>query len=90
MNFDRGGSGETAWGFTYASRVVAYGIIPQSALVGEVFGTAGEVSSPASYRAGVRWESPKWVIAGTYSSAFDGESGLGFALGVLYFTKQLF
>ena len=90
FNSDFGTDGESAWGFTYASRVSVYDVIPQSAIVAEVFGTAGEAYAKPSYRMGVRWESPKWVVAGTYSDAFDGSGGAGFELGVIYFTDALF
>ncbi len=90
VNLDHKQSRETAWGFTYSSRVAIYKIIPKSAIVAEVFGTAGKASSPTSYRAGVRWESPRWIVAGTYSNAFDGSYGAGFEIGVLFFTQPLF
>jgi hypothetical protein len=89
-NFDHKQSAKTAWGFTYSSRVAIYKIIPHTAIVGEVFGTAGDAQSPLGYRAGVRWESPKWVIAGTYSSFFNGFSGAGFEIGILFFTNAIF
>ena len=90
VNFDEDQTGETAWGFTYTSRAALYGVIPQSALVAEVFGTAGEAYARPAYRAGVRWESPRWVVAGTYSAPFDGSTGIGFELGVLVFTDPVF
>jgi len=90
VNLDEQQTGETAWGFTYASRLAMYGLVPQSALVGEVFGTAGEASAEPAYRAGVRWESPHWVVAGTYSALFDGSRGIGFEIGILYFTDPIF
>lgn len=89
-NLDHKQSGSAAWGFSYASRVAVYKIIPQSAIVAEVFGTAGKAFSPTSYRAGVRWESPNWVIAGTYSNAFDGSNFAGYEIGVMFFTDPLF
>lgn len=90
VNLDHGDSGGTAWGFTYASRMAVYGVIPQSAIVGEVFGTAGEAYAEPSYRVGIRWESPKLVIAASYSDAFDGSGGAGFELGLMYFTDPHF
>ena len=89
-NLDQGASGDTAWGFTYASRVAIYGIIPSSAIVAEAYGTAGEAESEPGYRVGVRWESPKWVVAATYADRFDGGGGPGFELGFLYFTDPRF
>jgi hypothetical protein len=90
VNTDSGDSGETAWGFTYAGRAAVYGVIPRSAIVAEVFGTAGEAYAKPNYRVGVRWESPKWIVAGSYSAAFDGSRGAGFELGIMYFTDPIF
>lgn len=90
VNLDQGATGETAWGFTYMSRLAVYGVIPQSALVAEVFGTTGEAFSEPGYRGGVRWESPKWIWALTYSDAFDGSGGAGLELGFMYFTDPRF
>ena len=87
LNTDYGEKEETAWGFTYSSRLAIYDVIPQSALVGEVFGTAGEAYSDPAYRLGIRWEGKKWVVAGTYSNSFNGDGGAGFELGVMYFTE---
>lgn len=90
VNFDHKQRNKTAWGFTYSSRAAFYNIIPQSALVGEVFGTAGEARAPISYRAGIRWESPKWILSATYSTAFDSSFGAGFEIGFMYFTDSLY
>ena len=89
-NLDQGTEGDTAWGFTYSSRLAVYGVVPQSALVAEVFGTTGEAFSEPSYRAGIRWESPKVIVALTYSDAFDGSGGAGLELGFMYFTDPRF
>ncbi len=90
VNIDDGEEGDTTWGFTYSSRLAIYGVIPQSAIVGEVFGATGEAYAEPSYRFGVRWESPKWVVAATYSDAFDGSFGAGFEIGIMYFTDPRF
>ncbi|HSM16917.1 MAG TPA: hypothetical protein VK845_07960 [Gemmatimonadales bacterium] len=42
------------WSFTYSTRAAVYGLVPESAVVGEVYGTEG-VTEP-QYRVGVRWE----------------------------------
>ncbi len=89
-NLDKEQTGQTAWGFTYTSRVAVYHVIPQSAVVAEVFGTTGEAYAPPSYRFGVRWESPKWVAALTYSDAFNGSGGAGVEFGLMYFTEPRF
>ena len=90
LNIDDGEEGDTAWGFTYSSRLAIYDVIPQSAIVGEVFGATGEAYAEPSYRIGVRWESPKWIVAATYSDAFDGSYGAGFEIGIMYFTDPRF
>ncbi len=90
VNMDQDNRDDTAWGFTYSSRLAIYDIIPQSAIVAEVFGTAGEAKSDPRYRFGVRWESKKFVIAATYSDAFDGSGGAGFEIGFIYFTEPRF
>lgn len=90
VDLDRERGGETAWGFTYGSRVAIYDLIPQSAIVAEVFGTTGEASTEPSYRAGLRWESPKLIVALTYTDAFDGSAGEGVELGFMYFTEPRF
>ena len=87
LDTDRKRSGENAWGFTYGSRIAWYGVIPQSAIVAEVFGTAGEAFTEPSYRAGVRWESQKVIVTLTYTDAFDGSTGGGTELGFMYFTE---
>jgi len=45
LNTDYGDGSETEWGFLYSTRVAVYGIVPRSAIVGEVFGTAGPRSA---------------------------------------------
>jgi hypothetical protein len=90
VNTDPDNSDDTSWGFTYTSRLAVYGLIPQSAVVGEVFGTAGEAYAEPAYRIGVRWESRKWVAALTYSDAFDGSGGAGIEFGLMYFTEPRF
>ncbi|KAA1188386.1 hypothetical protein F0M18_17970 [Pseudohalioglobus sediminis] len=90
LNTNREQESDAAWGFTYMSRLAIYDIIPQSAIVAEVFGTAGEAYAEPAYRLGVRWESPKWVVAVTFSEAFDGSAGAGAELGVIYFTEPRF
>jgi len=90
VNLDKDNSNETAWGMTYSSRAAFYDIIPQSAIVAEVFGTAGEAYSDPRYRVGVRWESSKLIIAATYSDAFNNSGGAGFEIGFIYLTDPRF
>jgi len=89
VNTDKDRTGEDAWNFTYSSRVAVYKIIPQSAIVGEVFGTVGEAHAPPQYRVGVRWESERVIIAATYGREFDGSGGPRFEIGAMVLTNQL-
>jgi len=89
LNLDKDQTGENAWGFTYSSRVAVYKLVPHSAVVGEVFGTAGEAYSEPVWRLGVRWESPHVIVAGTYGAEFDGSGGPGFEIGVMVLTNPL-
>lgn len=88
VNLDEDQSGETAWGMTWNSRVAVYKIIPQSAIVAEVFGTAGEAYAEPTYRVGVRWESPRVIVAATYGDSFSHSGSPRFEVGVMFFTKQ--
>ncbi|MCA6074765.1 hypothetical protein [Fulvivirga sedimenti] len=90
VNLNHKQSGNTKWGFTYSSRLAIYKIIPQSAIVSEIFGTAGGAYSPLSYRAGIRWEHTNLIVAGTYSRAFNKSYGAGFEIGILFLTEPLF
>lgn len=90
VNLDHKQSNNTAWGFTYSTRIAVYKVIPQSAIVAEVFGTSGQANAPISYRGGVRWENSKWVVAATYSSAFSNSNGAGLEIGFMFFTDPLF
>jgi len=90
LNQNDSNSDDSAWGFTYSSRMAIYDVIPHSAIVGEVFGTAGEARSDPRYRIGVRWESKKFIIAASYSDAFDGSGGAGFEIGLMYLTDPRF
>ena len=80
------------WGFTYSTRVAAYGVIPQSALVGEVYGTEGDLFSPMEYKVGIRWEPNKTIIpAITYGNTFSGAGrGARFEIGVTIFSPPFF
>jgi hypothetical protein len=89
VNLDKDQKGESAWGMTWCSRAAVYKVIPQSALVGEVFGTTGEAYAEPSYRVGLRWESPRVVIAATYGDSFSGSGSPRFEIGAIVLTKQL-
>jgi hypothetical protein len=87
VDLDRDQRDERAWGMTWCSRVAVYKLIPQSAVVGEVFGTAGQAYAEPSYRVGLRWESPRVVVAATYGNSFSGSGSPRFEIGALFFTK---
>ena len=89
VNLDHDQSDETAWGMTYSSRAAVYKLVPQSAIVGEVFGTTGEAYAEPTYRVGVRWESPRIIVAATYGDSFNGSGSPGFELGIMMLTDQL-
>ena len=80
------------WGFTYSTRVAAYGIIPKSAVVGEIYGTEGSLFSPMEYKVGIRWEPNGTIIpAITYGNTFSGEGrGARLEIGVTIFSPQFF
>ncbi len=79
-NEEYGAEKDSAWGFLYSSRLAIYMVIPQSAIVVEVFGTEGDAYSEPQYKAGVRWESQYVIVALTYGAALL--HGFGFASGL--------
>ena len=83
---------QSGWGFTYSTRVAVYSIIPQSALVGEIYGTEGDLFSPMEYKVGVRWEPNKTIVpAITYGNTFSGAGrGARFEIGVTIFSPPFF
>jgi len=90
LNTEYGASEQTAWGFTYSTRVAIYKIVPSSAIVGEVFGATGEAKADAQYKAGVRFESQYVVAALTYGGGLNGNKGAGFEIGIMVFTVPWF
>ena len=89
VDFDYGNNKKTAWGFTYSTRLAIYKIIPQSAIVGEYYGTAGELYSEPEYKVGIRWEPNDTIVpAITYGSAINGTRAPGFEIGVVIFTPR--
>ena len=89
VNTNQDRSGQTAWGMTWCSRLAVYKLIPQSAIVGEVYGTAGEAYAEPTYRIGVRWESPRVIVAATYGNSFRNSGSPRFEVGVIVLTSQL-
>jgi len=81
---------DPAWGFTYSTRLAVYKIIPKTAIVGEIFGTAGAAYSKPEYKVGLRYEPNQFIVpAITYGGTFDGSSsGAKLEIGVVIFTPQ--
>jgi hypothetical protein len=89
VDLDYGNNKETAWGFTYSTRVAVYKVIPKTAIVGEVYGTEGQAYSKPEYKVGLRWEPNSFIVpAISYGGSFDGSLGAGFEIGVIIFSPQ--
>jgi len=88
-NLDKDREGSDTLSASYSMRLAVYKIVPSSAIVAEVFGTVGEQHAPPQYRAGIRWESAKVIVAGTYGRQFDGEGGARFEIGAMVLTDPL-
>lgn len=89
VNFDYGEEGDTAWGFSYATRLALYGVVPKSALVGEIYGTEGDINDAIQYRIGLRWEpSSSFIAAVSWSQAFNGSPSGGFEVGIMLFSPR--
>lgn len=87
----RGGVNEDEfeWGFTYSTRLAIYKIIPKTAIVGEVYGTAGQIDADPEYNLGLRWEPHEQLnVSLTWGDSFDGSRGPGFQLGMLLYTSR--
>ncbi len=81
----------TAWGFTYSTRLAWYPWHPEWGLVGEVFGTTGEVKSIPEYKIGIRWDPSQYgTFALTYGNEFGATNGAGFEFGLMLFTPPVF
>lgn len=78
---------KTAWAFTYSTRLAWYPANPKWSIVGEVFGSEGDVVATPEFKFGLRWEPSNYaVFAITYGQEFTGSNGAGFELGVMLFT----
>jgi hypothetical protein len=76
-----------AWAFTYSTRLAYYPFNPLWAIVGEAFGSNGQVLSNSEYRTGLRWEPSQYAnFAFTYGAKFDGSKGAGWEIGVMLFS----
>ena len=82
---------EAQWSFTYSTRVAWYPFSPKLAIVGEVFGGAGELVTIPEFKTGLRWEPNQYTtFAGTYGQEFEGTRGAGFEVGMMLFTPPFF
>lgn len=89
VDFNPKDSDQTAWGFTWSSRIGIYKIIPKTAIVMETYGTEGQAESLPEYKIGLRWEPNDFIIpAITYSSQLQGGYGAGFEIGIVIFSPQ--
>ncbi len=80
---------ELEWGFTYSTRLAIYKVIPNTAIVGEVYGSVGKISAKLEFNAGLRWEPYDQLnVSLTWGSSTDGSRGPGFQLGVLIYAPK--
>lgn len=79
-----------AWGFTYSTRVAIYKVIPKTAIVGEIFGTEGDLYSQPEYKVGLRFEASETVVpAISYGGNINGDRGGGrLEIGVMIFSPR--
>jgi hypothetical protein len=87
MTMNYGEEDETAWAFSYSTRMAWYPLGPKTSIVAEVFGALGKAESIPEYKAGLRWEPSQYaVFALTYGQEFNGTNGAGFEFGIMLFT----
>ena len=86
-----GSDDKTAWAFTYSTRLAWYPFDPSFAVVGEIYGSEGDVYAKPEYRAGLRWEPNQFsCFALTFDDEFRGSNGAGFEIGMMLFTPPFF
>jgi hypothetical protein len=77
----------TAWAFTYSTRLAWSPFSPKWSMVGELFGTNGEVVAIPEYKIGLRWDPSIYaVFALTYGHEFNASGGAGFEFGIMLFS----
>jgi hypothetical protein len=87
VSFDYGENKRTAPSFTYSTRMAWYAFGPTASIVGEVFGSAGDVHTIPEYKMGLRWEPNQHVVlALTYGDEFHGDNGAGIEFGAMLFS----
>lgn len=83
LNIDYKKNKESAWGFTYSTRLTINEIIPKLNLVAEIYGTEGKAYSNPEFKAGLQWVPNDFIVpALTFGSQLNGISGAGFEIGV--------
>ena len=89
VDLEYGETKESAWAFTYSSRLNIYKVIPKTAIVAEIYGTEGQIYSEPEYKVGLRWEPNDYIIpAFTYGNNISGTGAAGFEVGLIIFTPQ--
>lgn len=89
LNINSSNHSDFSWGFTWSSRLAIYKIVPQTAIVAEIYGAEGQASTPSEYKVGLRWEPNDYIVpALSYSSSLDGGYGAGIEIGIIIFTPQ--
>ena len=82
---------KTAWAFTYSTRLAWYPYNPTLSVVGEIFGSEGNLNTRPEYRTGLRWEPDQYsVLAVSYSDELGGNHGAGWEVGLMLFTPPFF
>ena len=88
--FDKQGGLENSsweWGFTFSTRLAVYNVIPKTAVVGEIYGTAGQIDASTEYNIGFRWEPYEQLnVSLSWGDSFDEFRGPGFQIGILLYS----
>jgi hypothetical protein len=86
-----GADESTVWYLTYSTRLAWYPTSPKWAVVGEIYGSAGDLNVDTEFRVGLRWEPDQYTnIAVTYDDEFGGNYGGGFEIGLMIFSPPFF
>jgi hypothetical protein len=86
-----GEDNRTVWYVTYSTRLAWYPTSPIWAIVGEIYGSAGDLNIDTEFRIGLRWEPDQYTnIAITYDEEFGGNYGGGFEIGLMIFSPPFF
>jgi hypothetical protein len=81
------GKDSTSTSFTWTTRLAWYCFGPKLAVVGELFGSQGQIDNKPDYRIGLRYEAGQHAaFAITYSKEFNSSSGAGFEFGIMLFS----